>query len=469
MLEQIFLHQKQFSLQLRHESIKTRIDFLNVLERSIENHIPDIVAALAKDFSKPETETLLSEIYPVLEEIRFTKKHLKKWTKARRVNRPLTLFGTKSYIIPEPRGVCLIIAPWNYPFQLALLPLVSAIAAGNCAIIKPSETTIKTSALIHKIISATFADEHVKVVEGGIETVQELLHLPFDHIFFTGSTRVGKIVMAAASKHLSSITLELGGKSPVIVDNTANLELAAEKIVWGKFLNAGQTCIAPDYLFVHHDIYTEFKEFLIKEVEKFYGKTSSDKKNSPDYSRIASVQHTERLRLLIQEAVQNNAELSYGGDTDAKERYVSPTLIEKVNPHSGLMKEEIFGPILPIIPFHQISDVIHSINEGPKPLALYIYSHSKLNIQDVLKKTSSGGMCINDNLIHFGNHHLPFGGVGDSGMGNYHGYHGFKTFSHEKAVLIQSRFGKFFRIMYPPYTDFKRKFLTKFLLWRYKI
>lgn len=467
MLEQIFLHQKQFALHLRKESVETRLGFLNSLERSILNHIPEIIEALAQDFSKPEAETLLSEIHPVLEEIRFTKKHLKKWNKPTRVSAPLTLLGTKNFIIPEPRGVCLIMGPWNYPFQLILLPLVSALAAGNCAILKPSEITTHTTNIVQKIINETFTEEHVKVIEGGVETVQELLQLPFDHIFFTGSTQVGKTIMAAASKHLSSITLELGGKSPTIVDNTATLEIAAEKIIWGKFLNAGQTCIAPDYLFIQHDVIAEFKTLLTKKIEAFYGITTSEKKNSPDYAKIISTRHAERLRRMIQEALDAKAELIYGGDTDIQDRYISPTIIEKVDPHSSLMKEEIFGPILPIIPFNQISEVIHTINEGPKPLALYMYSHSELNIQEVLKETSSGGVCINDNLLHFGNHHLPFGGVGASGMGNYHGYHGFRTFSHEKALLRQSWVGRFLRIMYPPYTQSKQNILKKILFWKY--
>lgn len=467
MLEQIFLHQKQYSLQLRKESLATRVAFLNDLERAILAYMPEIVAALSKDFSKPETETLLSEIYPVLEEIRFSKKNLKKWSKPRRVQSPLPLLTTKSYVRFEPRGVCLIIGPWNYPFQLIILPLVSALAAGNCAILKPSEITSHTSSLIKKIISEIFSEEHVKVIEGGVETVQELLQLPFDHIFFTGSTQVGKIIMTAASKHLSSVTLELGGKSPTIVDNTANIKIAAEKIAWGKFLNAGQTCIAPDYLFVHRDVLDEFRAEFVKQIETYFGKSALERKNSPDYSRIASTRHTERLRLMIEEAVKGNAQVICGSDFDIQERYISPTVLEKVDSHSSLMKEEIFGPILPIIPFQHISEVIHSINEGPKPLAIYIYSHSELNIRDVLRDTSSGGICINESLLHFGNHHLPFGGVGASGMGNYHGYYGFRTFSHEKAILRQSWFGNFMRIMYPPYTQSKQNLIKKFLLWKY--
>ncbi|MGZ3785449.1 MAG: aldehyde dehydrogenase family protein, partial [Bdellovibrio sp.] len=280
MLEQFFIHQRHFALHLRKEPIEIRINSLTALEKNIRASIPKIVKALADDFAKPEAETLLSEIYPVLEEISYTKKHLKKWSKPRKVSAAFTLFGTKNYILAEPRGVCLIIAPWNYPFQLAMLPLVSAIAAGNCVILKPSEVTTHTSSLIAKIIAQTFSDEHVKVIEGGVETSQELLLLPFDHIFFTGSTQVGKIIMSAASKHLSSVTLELGGKSPTIVDDTANLEIAAEKIIWGKFFNAGQTCIAPDYLFVHREVMGQFKKALIKYIEIFYGKTETEKQKS---------------------------------------------------------------------------------------------------------------------------------------------------------------------------------------------
>lgn len=465
MLEQIFLHQKQFSLKLRQEPVEIRLEYLSALEKMVRTHTEDIVQALRLDFAKPEAEVLLTEIYPVLHEIHYVKKNLKKWLKPRRASAPLGLTGTKNYIVHEPRGVCLIIGPWNYPFQLIIAPLIAALAAGNCTFLKPSEFANHTSALLQVLIKKTFSEDHVTLIEGDHETTQSLLEFPFDHIFFTGSTRVGKIIMAAASKHLSSVTLELGGKSPTIVDSSADLEQAAEKIAWAKFVNAGQTCVAPDYLLVHRDVYSEFKSHLIEKIETFYGKLDHQKKNSPDFARIISISHTERLSRLLTEAVKQNAEITYGGDIDIAHRYVSPTLIEKVDLHSTLMKEEIFGPLLPMIPFHEISEVLHFINDRPKPLALYIYSHSQMNIETLTKGTSSGGVCINDSVIHVGNVHLPFGGVGESGLGSYHGYFGFRAFSHEKSVFRQYWLGRFLRVIYPPYTAFKINLIKKFIRW----
>ncbi|MBV2168693.1 MAG: aldehyde dehydrogenase family protein [Bdellovibrio sp.] len=465
MLEQILLHHKQFSLKLREEPLKIRLEYLSDLEKMVMDHTEDIVQALRLDFAKPEAEALLTEIYPVLHEIRYVKKNLKKWIKPQRVSAPLGLMGTKNYILPVPRGVCLIIGPWNYPFQLMIAPLIAALAAGNCAFLKPSEFTPHTSALLKVLIKKTFSEDHVTVIEGGVEMTQNLLELPFDHIFFTGSTQVGKVVMAAASKHLSSITLELGGKSPTVIDSTADLEQAAEKITWAKFVNAGQTCVAPDYLLIHKDVFSEFRSHLIKKIETFYGKSDHQKKNSPDLARIISVKHTERLAQLLKEAVKQNAEITYGGDIDIPHRYVAPTLIEKVDMHSALMKEEIFGPLLPMIPFHEISEVLHFINDRPKPLALYIYSHSEMNIEALTKGTASGGVCINDSVIHVGNVHLPFGGIGESGLGNYHGYFGFRAFSHEKSVLRQYWLGRLLRVIYPPYTAFKINLIKKLIRW----
>lgn len=466
MLEQIFLHQKQHSLRLRKESLAARVEFLSTLERSIENNTENIVAALKQDFKKPEAETLLTEIYPVLKEIQYVKKKLKRWARPEKVARSLMLATAKSYIYKEPRGVCLIIGPWNYPFQLMITPLISALAAGNCAILKPSEFTNHTSRLIAKIIRDCFSENHVTVIQGGAETTQELLKFPFDHIFFTGSTRVGKIVMEAASRHLSSVTLELGGKSPTIVDSSANIEIAAEKIAWAKFVNASQTCIAPDYILVEQQVYERFKMALIKKIKDFYGHSSLEQKNSPDYAQIISTQHTLRLKSLIEDAVKRNAEIGYGGDVNQEQRFVSPTLLEKVDLNSDVMKEEIFGPLLPLISFQNLNEAIHFINERPKPLALYMYSHSRLNIDEVLQSTSAGGVCINDSVIHFSHHGLPFGGVQESGLGSYHGVYGFKAFSHEKPVLIQSAWGKFMRLVYPPYTSFKIDIIRKLVRWK---
>lgn len=466
MLEQKFLYQKDFALRLRTEPLTTRLEHLESLEKMIQEHIPEIVSALEKDFAKPKAETLITEIYPLLHEIRHTKKNLRKWMRPERVKAPLLLFGTKNHIVREPRGVCLIIGPWNYPFQLIMGPLIAALAAGNCAFLKPSEYTSNTSGLIARLIQQYFSEEHIAVVEGGVDVTQELLKLPFDHIFFTGSTAVGKIIMEAASKHLSSVTLELGGKSPTIVDSTANLEVAAEKIAWAKFINASQTCVAPDYVFVQESIYEEFKTRLIKSIERFYGPSPEAQKATADFARMISQRHTQRVQALLSEALEKNATLVHGGHIDIEKHYVSPTVIENVDLHSKIMKEEIFAPLLPLIPYKDISHVIHFINDRPKPLALYIYSHSEMNIQDVIRSTSSGGLCINDSVVHLTNPHLPFGGVGESGIGSYHGYHGFKAFSHEKAVLRMSTLGKLMRLIYPPYTGSKIKLFKQILRWK---
>ncbi|XGC79563.1 aldehyde dehydrogenase family protein [Bdellovibrio bacteriovorus] len=465
-LEKIFLHQKAASLRLRKQEIQIRLDYLNSLERIIQNNLEDIADALAMDFAKPKPETLLTEIFPVMHEIRLAKKNLKSWTKPKKVKAPITMLGTKNFVISEPRGVCLIIGPWNYPFQLCISPLICALAAGNTSFIKPSEFTPNTNKVLKKIIKEAFHEEIVTVIEGGPETTQELLELPFDHIFFTGSTRVGKIIMQAASKHLSSITLELGGKSPTIIDASANLKVACEKLVWSKFINAGQTCVAPDYILVQKSILNDFKTAFVATLNQFYGASALEKKNSPDFARIITQKHTERLQSLIRNATELNAEIITGGEVDVEERYVAPTVLHKVDLHSTIMQDEIFGPILPLIEFKEIHDAIHFVNERPKPLALYIYSQSESNISAILKETSSGGVCVNDSIIHLANPHLPFGGVGPSGIGSYHGIHGFKAFSHEKAVLRQSWLGILLRLTYPPYSKFKMGILNKLIQWK---
>ncbi len=419
-----------------------------------------------QDFGKPEMETLVSEIYPLMIEIRHAQKQLRNWTKPEKVSAPLFLKGTQNYIRYEPRGVCLIIAPWNYPLFLTLGPIISAIAAGNTVILKPSEYTVKTSALLSRLIKATFAEEHLTVVEGGPETTQTLLKLPFDHVFFTGSAPVGKLVMEAAAKNLSSVTLELGGKSPTIVDNTADLDLAATKILWAKFLNAGQTCVAPDYLFVQETIYHHFTHVLRRKLETIYGKDATTRKANKDFARIISHKHTNRFKEMLEEAVSQEANILYGGEVDINTHFVAPTLIENVDLHSRLMQEEIFGPILPIFQYKEFSEVVHFINERPKPLALYIYSHSEMNIEQLTQETSSGNMVINDSVVHFANGYLPIGGVGESGMGSCHGIHGFKTFSHAKGILRQTWGARLLGMIYPPYTSQKLDVLKNMIKWR---
>ncbi|MDG0816316.1 aldehyde dehydrogenase family protein [Bdellovibrio svalbardensis] len=466
MFEQLYLHQKHFSLQLRKDPVEIRLEHLKNLELMIDAHQKDFVEALKNDFAKPEMETLTSEIYPLLIEIRHAQKQLRQWMTAEKVSAPLFLKGTQNFIHYEPRGVCLIIAPWNYPLFLTLGPMISAIAAGNTVVLKPSELASHTSALLARLIKATFAEEHITVVEGGVENTQALLKLPFDHIFFTGSTTVGKIVMEAAAKNLSSVTLELGGKSPTIVDITADLNLAATKIIWAKFLNAGQTCVAPDYLFVQESVYSQFIAALRENLNRIYGKTPEARKANKDFARIISNKHTTRLKEMLEDSLANEGQILYGGDIDVTANFLAPTVIDNVDVHSRLMQEEIFGPILPIMKYKDFSEVIHFINERPKPLALYIYSHSEMNIEQLTRETSSGGLVINDSVIHLANGYLPFGGVGDSGMGNCHGIHGFRTFSHAKGILRQSWGAKLLGMIYPPYTSQKLEIIKNMIRWK---
>ncbi|MNJ94878.1 Aldehyde dehydrogenase [compost metagenome] len=464
MIEQVFLHQKNYSLVLRTEPCKVRIELLTTLEKMVDDNQEDIAKALYEDFKKPSAEALSTEIYPLLSEIRYLKKRLKKWMSPFYRGTPPSLMGSKSWIQYQARGACLVISPWNYPLLLALGPAVAALSAGNCVMLKPSEHSPATSRLIAKLVKENFPEEIFTVITGAVETTTELLKLPFDHIFFTGSTEVGKIVMKAASENLTSVTLELGGKSPTIVDSTAKIDEAVQQILWGKIINAGQTCVAPDYLFVQDSIYTHFIEKMKQCLADIYGATPEAQQKNPDIARIISSHHFDRLREMLEESLSNNATLITGGQHDYEDLYIAPTLIEKVSLEDRLMQEEIFGPILPVMKFHEISEVIKFINSRPNPLSLYIFSHSKWNIKKILKETSSGGVCINELLLQVANHHLPFGGVGHSGMGNYHGFFGFRAFSHEKAVMKQSPFGKILRyVLYPPYRKNKLGLLKKII------
>lgn len=465
MLEQIFLHQKKYSLKLRQEPLSHRLEALSSLERLLSENTAEIVQALHQDVAKPEVETLTTEVYPLLKEIADARKNLTKWSRPTPVQGGLSLLGTRSYIQREPLGVCLIISPWNYPLNLALSPLIGALAAGNTAIIKPSELSRFTSAFLKKNIPRYFPEEYVAVVEGGKETTQELLEFPFDHVFFTGSTHVGKSIMAAASQHLSKVTLELGGKSPTIVDESANLKLAAEKIAWGKFLNAGQTCVAPDYLFVQESVWPELKKHLIANIEKFYGHVDNQAA-SPHFARIISTHHAQRLENLLKEATAQGAEIAYGGKVDIAKKFIAPTLIEKPDLQSAIMTEEIFGPLLPVVTYKELNEVLQHLQNAGKPLALYIFSSSRHNIKTLLQQTSSGGACVNDCILHVANHHLPFGGVGPSGLGNYHGYFGFRAFSHERGILERSWGHALMRRLYPPYDSTKLKMVRNLIRWK---
>jgi aldehyde dehydrogenase (NAD+) len=462
-ITQVFESQRTHRSSIRQSTAAQRIKKLQrIKDWLFENQIL-IQEALYDDFRKPTVETDSTEIYPVKAEIDHTAVHLRKWMKPTKVETPMALMGSSSYVQYEPKGVALIIAPWNFPFNLAIVPLISAIAAGCCAIIKPSEMTPNTSALIRKMIGELFNENEVAVIEGDAKVAQELLRLPFDHIFFTGSPQIGKIVMKAAAEHLTSVTLELGGKSPVIVDQTADIADAAQKIAWGKFMNAGQICVSPDYLFVHKSREADLVEALQKSVQKMFGDNAKSISTSPDYARIVNARHRKRLQHLITDAVQKGAHVAAGGEVIEEENYIAPTLLTRVNAYMQVMQEEIFGPVLPIMTFEGLEQVANFINLRDKPLALYVFSQSSKNTDYILNNTSSGGVCVNDVVLHYSNPHLPFGGVNTSGIGKAHGFYGFTDFSNQKAVLKQRTGFTSVKMTYPPYTD-KVKRLVKILV-----
>jgi aldehyde dehydrogenase (NAD+) len=404
-----------------------RKETLKKLLYNIQKSEDLIVKALYDDFKKPEFEAVLTETNYVISELKDTIKNINKWAKRKRVFPSLLNFPSTDYIFKEPYGNVLVIAPWNYPFQLALCPLISAVAAGNRVVLKPSELTPHTSAIIARIIEKTFHINHVEVFEGGVEVSNTLLAQRWDYIFFTGSVSVGKIVAKAAAENLTPITLELGGKNPCVIDETANLKLAAKRIVWGKFINAGQTCIAPDYILIQKNMKVNFITFLIEEIIKAYGK-KMDK--SPDFARIINTKNWLRLANMIEPE-----KVIFGGETEANTLYISPTVIEDPALDSPVMSEEIFGPILPILTYETQSDIDNVISRYEKPLAFYIFTENKSFAKKLIKTYSFGGGCINDTIIHFSNKRLPFGGVGHSGIGAYHGQLSFDIFSHHKAVV----------------------------------
>jgi aldehyde dehydrogenase (NAD+) len=441
----LFQRQKDAGAKRRAEfGLEARKAALADLGRVIARRERDIVAAVAADFGKPEAETIFSEIMPVEQEIAHVRKSLARWMKPKRVGSSMATLGTRAKLVSEPRGVCLIIAPWNYPFNLALSPLIAALAAGNSAIIKPSELTPATSRLIAEIVSEAFQPDLVTVVEGDKDVATALLDLPFDHIFFTGSPEVGKIVMKAAAAHLSTVTLELGGKSPTIVGPGADLKKAAKWIAFGRFANAGQTCIAPDHVFVHRSIADAFGKALREEIGRFYG----SKGGSKDLALIVSERHAQRLQGLLDDAVGKGARIVEGGSRDG--RAFQPTLIEAVTPEMQIDHEEIFGPILPIMAYDDVAEVIARINERPKPLALYIFERERSFQDRIIAETTAGGVTINASFLHYVHPDLPFGGVNTSGIGSYHGIYGFEAFSHLKPVLENRNSAV--SLLFPPYT-----------------
>ncbi|HYW04810.1 MAG TPA: aldehyde dehydrogenase family protein [Gammaproteobacteria bacterium] len=454
-IREAFHKQQARALELRKSTLEERIEKIRRLRDAVLARREELQRAGAADYRKPSVEVDLTEIFPILTEVKHTIKHLRKWARPRKVRATLPLFGTRSEIRYEPKGVSLIISPWNYPVNLTFCPLVSALAAGCTAILKPSEMTPNLSRVMVEIVRETFDERDVAIFEGDAQVASTLLDLPFDHIFFTGSPAVGRIVMAAAAKHLSSVTLELGGKSPTIVDRSANIRKAARNVVWGKFTNNGQTCIAHDLLYVESGVKNAFVAEATQALHEVFGATTEEQKRSPDYCRIVNNRHFERISGLLDDARERGARTLVGGDTDAGENFIAPTLLEGVDKDAGIMQEEIFGPILPVIAFDDLDTVIADINSRPKPLALYVYGKDNDRIEKILRETSAGGTCINHSMVHYMHNNLPFGGVNNSGIGASHGIYGFREFSHARAVL-RDRFSTSSQL-YPPYNDKVKK------------
>jgi len=461
-------YSKLFDAQQEHQftvgrtTYKERVHKLKSLKIALEHTFKqEIRTALYADFKKPQLETDLTEIYPVIDEIKFACKQLKSWLKNQKVETPMALLGSSSWIKHEPKGVCLIISPWNFPINLTFGPLVSAIAAGNTVMIKPSEMTPHTASLMAKIVKSLFNENEVALLQGEVEVSTQLLKLPFNHIFFTGSPQVGKIVMKAASKNLSSVTLELGGKSPVIVDDSSNLDKAIQKICFGKFVNAGQTCIAPDYVFVNESIKEAFVASFKRKLQELYG---DDVSASKSYGRIVNQKHFERLQSYLEDAKSTETEILMGSASEEKDNFMAPTLVFNPKDESKLMLNEIFGPILPIKTYVNIKDVVNYINAREKPLALYIFSKNRKNTNFIINHTRAGSTCINHNLLQYLNHHLPFGGSNNSGIGKSHGYFGFLEFSNQRSVLKQHTLSAV-DLLLPPYTNFKQKLVDLTIKW----
>jgi aldehyde dehydrogenase (NAD+) len=457
-IRRVFESQLQTSLIWRESTLAERIARLKRLRTAMVARREDFYVAFQKDYRKPASEVEATEFMPVLDEIRHAIAHLKKWAQPKRVMPTVTTIGTSAWIEYQPRGRCLIVAPWNFPLNLCFGPLVSALAAGNTAILKPSEMTPAVSTVMAEIIAEVFTPDQVALFEGSLPTSQVLLELPFDHIFFTGSPAVGKVVMKAAANHLTSVTLELGGKSPVIVDETADVKASAETLLWGKFTNSGQICVAPDHVYVHEAVKDRFVAACRTVIAERFGSTPQAQRECKDFTHVINQRHTQRIAGLLQDAKDKGANVLIGGDVDVASCYISPTLIDRVPANANIMEEEIFGPVLPVIAYRQIDEVVAAINAGPKPLALYIFSRNKLRTRQIIQRTSSGGVAINHVVLHYAHGNLPFGGVNNSGIGNAHGEFGFKAFSHERGVLKSGPI-MMAKMFFPPYTGLKQKLI----------
>lgn len=445
-IDSMIAFQRNFYYSGVTKTVEFRLDMLERLKKAIILKEEEIFEALQKDLGKSQFESYVTEVGFVLSSISYMTKHLKEWMEPEAVKTPAHLQPAKSFIVREPYGSVLIIGPFNYPFQLIMDPLVGAIAAGNCAVVKPSEATIHTTKIIKDILTEIYPQDFVQVVEGGVKETSALIHAPFDYIFFTGSAKVGKIVMKAAAERLTPVTLELGGKSPVIVDQTANIKRTAERIVWGKFVNNGQTCVAPDFVLVHETVKKNLLQEIINCIRDFYGEDNAD---SVDYGRIVNAKHFDRLAEIIN---KEKSHIVFGGNTDREDLYISPTILDSVSWDGPAMEEEIFGPVLPLLTYQNLGEAIQRIRQMPKPLAAYQFSENEQAQEYFLEHLSFGGGCINDTISHVGNIHLPFGGVGASGMNAYHGKASFELFTHSKSILKKSTKVPV-RLGYPPYKN----------------
>jgi aldehyde dehydrogenase (NAD+) len=448
-IDRVFAEQQCYSLSLRSSTCEQRLAVLEKFERVFKSSFDKLYKAAYEDFSKPESEVNTGEILSVLSELKHVQKYLRRWMKPTRVRPTAAMIGTKSKILYEPKGVTLIISPWNYPFNLSFGPMIWSIAAGNTVILKPSEMTPAMSAVIQEIVEQAFDSREVCVFQGDAEVASYLTEQPFNHIYFTGSPAVGKQVMAAAAKNLASVTLELGGKSPVIVDQSADLNKAAKSICFGKLVNNGQTCIAPDYVYVHSSVKDKLLSAMLKAIESLYGPLPKIASN-PDYCRVVNQSHYQRIKSLLDNAEEQGAKIFFGGETNDQQRFIAPTLLTDIPPESDIMQQEIFGPLLPVMEFEDIATVIDQVNNNPKPLALYVFSADDALTNRVLQQTSAGDSAINATVIHAIHQNLPFGGVNNSGMGKSGGVWGFQAFSHQRSV-VEDKLG-LSALLSPPYT-----------------
>ena len=436
---------------------------LQRLKAAFEKHRAAVAEGIRRDFGRAADESEFIELHPSIEEINHAIAHVGEWMRPEPVEAPLLLADTASEIRWEARGQVLVLSPWNYPVFLVIGPLVGAIAAGNVVIIKPSEKVPETNRALRAVLADAFAENEVAMVEGEVPVAEALLELPFDHIFFTGSTRVGKVVMAAAAKNLASVTLELGGKSPAIVAPDAHLQRAAHSIAWGKFVNVGQTCVAPDYALVQEGQRQAFVDAVRTALERSYGAEAGWAAN-PELARLVDPGAFARVKGLLEDAVSRGAKIVLGGEANPAQRYLAPTVLIDVPPDAPVLQEEIFGPVLPVVTYRTLPEALEYVRSRPKPLALYVFSRSRGNVETTLTETTSGGVCVNNTLLHLANPGLPFGGVGPSGMGNYHGRAGFRTFSHERAVMRQQG-NPMGRFLAPPYGSRMNRLVARFARW----